>query len=423
MPKNIFVLGLDDINRETLESLPDAHRYAFHQLFTFEQLQLGEEIPLAELIEEATRTLERFDGSVDAIVGYWDFPVSSMVPILSKRFGLCSSTLESRLKCEHKYWARLEQRKVIDEHPRFAAVDPFDDDDLAKIDLAYPYWIKPVKSFSSELAMRIADADDLERAAEVLREGIGRVGKPFEYVMSHVEDLPAEIAELGGEACVAEEEVSGKLCTLEGYRQGDTLETSGLFDSVTYPDTPSFLRFEYPSRVPEHLQERMEDIAKRVIRQVDLDHSTFNIEFFWEGDDITVLEVNPRHSQSHAPLLHDVHGISNHKIMLDLALEETPHVPRGEGPYECAAKWFLRHFVEDGVVRRAPTPDEARAVEEAVPGTIIKIDVEPGDRLSQLHDQDSYSYKLAEVFVGAEDQQALEEKYATCVDMLKFDIE
>ena len=423
MPKNIFVLGLDDLNLETLQEMPDADRYVFHQLFTYDELQQGDDIPLEEFVEEATRTLEAFPGSVDAIVGYWDFPVSSMVPILCDRFGLRSATLESRLKCEHKYWARLEQSAVIDEYPRFTVVDPFDDADLAAIDLRYPYWLKPVKSFSSELAMKIESAEDLERAAAEIREDISRVGEPFEYVLAQVKDLPAEIADLGGQVCIAEEAVSGQLCTVEGYRQGEDVVVYGAFDSVPYPGTPSFLRFEYPSRVPDHLQSRMRDISERIIRRVDLDDSTFNIEFFWNDDAVSVLEVNPRHSQSHAPLVIDVDGMTNHKLMIDLALGEKPTILRGQGPYDCAAKWFLRCFREDGTVTRVPTPDEVRAVEESVEGVQVKVLVSVGDRLSELHDQDSYSYKLAEVFVGASDQKELVDRYERCVDALEFTFE
>jgi len=422
VPKNIFVLGLDELGLDTLRELPDADRYRFHQLFTFAELQQGEEIHLEALIEEATRRLESFSGTVDAVVGYWDFPVSSMVPILSRRFGLLSSTLESRVKCEHKYWARLEQRKVIDEYPPFTAFDPFDDEEVAAIDLPYPYWVKPVKAFSSELAHQVDDAEGLRRAVAVIREKIGRVGKPFEYVLRQVDDLPPEIAELGGVACVAEGMVTGELCTVEGYSRNGDIAVYGLFDSITYPETPSFLRFQYPSGVPDHLQERMRDISERIIRQVGLDHSTFNVEFFWDADadQVTVLEVNPRHSQSHGPLVTYVDGLPNHKLMVDLALGEKPHLPRGEGPYDCAAKWFLRHFVDDGVVTRVPTDEEVRALEQRIDGTKIKVLVSEGDRLSELHDQDSYSYKLAELFIGARDHEELIEKYERCVDALEF---
>ena len=43
--------------------------------------------------------------------------------MLSERYGTRSTSLESVVKCEHKYWSRLEQQKVIDEHPRFGRVD------------------------------------------------------------------------------------------------------------------------------------------------------------------------------------------------------------------------------------------------------------------------------------------------------------
>jgi len=45
--------------------------------------------------------------------GYMDFPVSTMLPLICKEFGTRSPSLESLLKCEHKYWSRVEQKKVI----------------------------------------------------------------------------------------------------------------------------------------------------------------------------------------------------------------------------------------------------------------------------------------------------------------------
>lgn len=95
MHRNIFVIGLDDVNLATLRDLPGADRYRFHQLLTVEELQHGDDIPFDDLLDEATRQLEEFDEQVDAVVGYWDFPVSSMVPILCARLGLRSASLEA----------------------------------------------------------------------------------------------------------------------------------------------------------------------------------------------------------------------------------------------------------------------------------------------------------------------------------------
>lgn len=155
---------------------------------------------LVALIGRACAQLESFGGSIDAIVGYWDFPISSMVPILAERFGVRSASLRSVVMCEHKYWSRLEQRKVIDEYPRFA----LERDRVLPAELRYPVWLKPVKSFSSALAFRVEDDRDFVRAVGEIREGVGWVGEPFQMVLDLL-DLPAEIAEAGGQACLAEE--------------------------------------------------------------------------------------------------------------------------------------------------------------------------------------------------------------------------
>lgn len=74
------------------------------------------------MLKKAEEPLRQFSGSIDAIISYWDFPGDTMVPILCEKFGLPSPSLEDILKCGHKYWARLEQQKIIPEHiPRFCA--------------------------------------------------------------------------------------------------------------------------------------------------------------------------------------------------------------------------------------------------------------------------------------------------------------
>ncbi|HWM02336.1 MAG TPA: hypothetical protein VNP92_08345 [Actinophytocola sp.] len=79
-----MVLGLDETNLELLRRVPDADRYEFHGLLTVEELQLGDEIPVADLLRKAESRISAFDGRVDAIVGFWDFPVSTLVPVLCR---------------------------------------------------------------------------------------------------------------------------------------------------------------------------------------------------------------------------------------------------------------------------------------------------------------------------------------------------
>src|SRR5690606_10568430 len=159
-------------------------------------------------------------------------------------------------------------------------------------------------------------------------------------------ELPAEIAEVGATACLAEEAVGGRQVTVEGYSDGGGVHVYGIVDSLTYPQSSSFLRYQYPSQLPEGVRRRQVESSTKVIEQVGLESSTFNIEYFWDADTdrINLLEVNPRHSQSHAIMFEQVDGASNHEVQLRLALGRAPDMPTGKGDYAIAAKCFLREF-------------------------------------------------------------------------------
>ncbi|WP_093942938.1 ATP-grasp domain-containing protein [Actinoalloteichus hoggarensis] len=417
---NIFVIGLDEENHDVLRAVPSAERYRFHPLLCIEELQHGE-IPVADLLARAERVLTEFDGSIDAIVGFWDFPVSTMVPILARRFGTRGADLTSVLKCEHKYWSRLEQQKVIDEHPRFALVSPSDDRPPAE--LRYPMWLKPVKSFSSELAFKVDDDAEFRQAVERIGRGIGRVGEPFEHILAQV-SLPPEIAAVGGRAILAEEALRGVQVAVEGYGCGGDVVIYGTLDSVDYPDSSCFLRHQYPSQLPDSVQRRLADISTRVMRHIGLDNATFSIEYFYDPDtdEIGLLEINSRHSQSHAVLFDHVDGAPNHHCMLALALGEDPRLPRGLGEYGIAAKWYHRRFA-DGVLRRGPTREELDRVEQEIPGVVVRPTAVEGARLSEQVGQDSYSFTLAEIVVGARDEAELVDKYERCVAALTFEFD
>lgn len=421
---HVYVLGLDEHNREILEALPDAGDYEFHPLLSIEELQYGHEIPVTELLDKAKRQLDEADTSVDAVIGFWDFPVSTMVPLLCAHAGTPGPSLASVVKCEHKYWSREQQAQVIEEYPRFGLVDPDHDQDPPE-GLSYPMWVKPVKSFSSDLAFGVADQDGFRDALATIREGIGRIGEPFEVILGELE-LPAELAEIGGRACVAEETMAGQQVTLEGYARAGDVCIFGVVDTVNLRDVASQERFQYPSSLPEAVSDRMAEISRRVIKQVGLDNTTFNIEFFYdptqdaEHDAVRVLEVNPRHSQSHAELFADVDGAANHRAMLRLALGLDPDMPHRQGRFPMAAKWFLRRR-QDGVARRVPGDSDIAEVQRAVPGVTVDVIVAEGDRLSELPDQDSYTFKIANIYVGGTDEHDLREKFDRAADMLPFE--
>ncbi len=141
-----------------------------------------------------------------------------------------------------------------------------------------------------------------------------------------------------------------------------------------------------------------------------------------ESGQACLLEINPRHSQSHAELFEFVDGVANHHIMVQLGLGRDPGERRHRGDYQIAGKWYYRRF-SDGLVTRVPTRGEVATLEAEIPGVKIAVVPEAGTRLSDLHGQDSYSYELAHLFVAAQTQREMEQKYRRCVDALRFEFE
>jgi hypothetical protein len=416
----IAVLGGDEANLELLRRMPGHERQTFVPVLHHYEMQEGE-VSIPDLLDRAVRTLDERDAPVDAVIGFWDFPISTLVPLLAARFGLHAASLEAIVKCEHKYWSRLEQREVIDEHPRFGLVDL--DDPRLPDGLRYPVWLKPVKSYSSELAFHVADDRQLAEAVSEIRDGIGRLGRPFEWVLDQL-DLPPAIAEVGGQACLVEEAMSGARAATEGYVHDGEVVVYGVLDSITYPERSSFLRHQFPSQLPTRVQRRLVEVSERVIERIGLDWTTFSVEFFCDPDsgDVCLLEINPRHSQSHAELFADVDGIANHHAIVELALGRDPDLPRAKGPYAIAAKWYHRRF-SDGVLRRGPTPEEIARIEREIPGVRVTPVAREGQRLSELLGQDSYSFELADVIVGARDEPELVAKYERAVSALTYEFD
>lgn len=421
--KNIFVMGLTEFNLHALQSIRNAENYTYVPLLALDDVRERQEYDVDGLLIKAREQLAHFPDYVDGLIHYTDFPVSTIAPILCREVGLPAAPLESVLKCEHKFWSRVEQAASIPDHvPAFRAFDPFDDDALEKMGLPFPFWVKPIKSFSSYLGFRIDTKEDWDAAIEAIRENISRFAGSFDRVLEEV-TLPEEVGAIGGGFCIAEAIIGGRQCTQEGFVHKGKVVVYGTVDSLRVPGLSSFSRYQYPSRIPAPVRNRMTRITERFMKHIGFDNAPFNVEYFWDAneDRIWLLEVNPRISESHVDLFAKVDGASHHEIAVDLSLGHRPRLPYRTGEFGCAGKFFVRAF-HDGVVRQVPTEADLERLQEAIPGTIVQVIPQVGQRLSELMDQDSYSYTLAQLWIGATNARQLERRYERALDFLPFEI-
>lgn len=424
MAQNVFILGLDSFNERILKELPRAAEYTFHPLLTYHEIRGEKELPAEELLELARKRLREFDGSRDAIIAFFDFPVTTILPILAREFEMHAPSLEAVLKCEHKYWSRLEQREVIPHFiPQFFGFDPFNEQLLEELPLLFPYWIKPAKSFRSYLAFRVNDLTDFVTSIHSIRDSIGKVSEPFSDILHRVR-LPEAVDAIGAHCCIAESPLTGQQCTVEGYAFDGEIEIYGVVDSVQEADRSSFSRYEYPSRLPLHVRETMRDLTSRVMKQIGYDNGTFNVEFFYSQTENRpyLLEINPRMSQSHAYLFQQVDGASHHQIQIDVANGRRPTITPGAGPFARAAKFMLRYH-ENGRITSVPSQETIEAIEREIPGTRVEVLVERGVELASLANQDSYSFEIADIYIAANSEEELLTRYATVTERLSFEVE
>ena len=420
--KNIFIIGRDDFNFAKLQQLPQAEFCDFHAALELSDIRNVERFDMAGLIDKAIRTMSAFPGTVDGVISYYDFPGTVMVPILAAHFNLPGPDLQAVLKCENKYWSRLEQKNVIpDNIPQFRVFDPFDPWAFDRLDLMPPFWIKPIKSFRSFLAFLINSRHQFNEAMTICRAKGEMISAPFAWLMENYSQAD-ELAAMR-ETFIAESLIGGAQCTLEGYIYDGKVTVYGVVDSVREQNSSSFSRYEYPSSLPLEIKHRMIEVTRQALTQIGLDNTPFNVEFFYDQttDQVWLLEINPRASQGHADIFEKVLGIPNLSVMVDLALQRKPKPMQRNGEFNVAAHFMLR-TLESGTVARIPSKEAIATLTRRQPGTIVRINVAPGQHLDEMQVQDMYSYELANVFIGGRDQIDILDKYDEALAALQFDI-
>jgi hypothetical protein len=127
--------------------------------------------------------------------------------------------------------------------------------------LGYPRSVKPVKAAFSVLARQVNGRDELRQHTNFGRWElwvIRHLIEPFERVC-RVRLPPAGSAH----RMLLEESVLARVAqyNLDGWVGGGEVQALGVVDALMYPGTQSFMRWEFPSRLPLPVQVRALDVA------------------------------------------------------------------------------------------------------------------------------------------------------------------
>ena len=355
---------------------------------------------------------------VAGVQGTGDYPGCMFSAFIAEQLGLPGPTPREVVLLSHKYYSRLKQLAVVPEAtPRFALVDSFFPDRPPSLD--FPFFVKPVKGTMSIRAQMVDSQESLERAVALTPEELLRYGAmlhPYSQLLSHYEPDPIPIHYF-----IAEAPLSGVQVTVDGFVQSGVSTVMGITDSIMYPGTISFERFEYPSSLPEGVQARMVQIANCLMSSVGFDHSCYNIEMFYDPaqDTISIIEINPRMSYQFADLFERVDGMSSFAVQLALATGKKVFWPRGEGPCKVAASFVMRRF-SDAQVVSVPSAATLARLHQLVPVPHVEPLCAAGERLSD-HDQDVGSFRYCIVNMAAQSKSELYAHYAELQQLLHFE--
>jgi hypothetical protein len=393
MTKRILVLFPDEWDRAAACDPRLAGRYEF----VFEGFDLFRFPDNARLFAfDALRFVDRIaarysHAPLDAIVTSDEQFGPFVASLIASRLGLPFTPLEAVLTIQHKYYARQAFDRIVPEcNARFGLLRR--DYRREDVPLEFPFYVKPAKAAFSVLARRVDSFAALERHTRFgwfERAVIERLVKPFADVMQAHSTFREDPFSM-----LTEEILRGRQVTANGFARHGRVTMLGTVDSIMYPGTDHFQRFQYPSSLAPGQLQRIDDVATRLIEGLGFRHGMFNIEMRIDPatDEIRVIEINPRVAGQFYDLFERVDGYSLFEAMLDLGAGIEPAVRTRQGAQRHAASFVLRDLSGEGLARW-PSERELRALRERNLDAHVMIYRKRGaDRAREVKWLGSYRY-------------------------------
>jgi biotin carboxylase len=418
--KTILVLFPKDWDRDELEQPRYRERYRFFyegfDLFSFPENARLMTFNVRRYID---RLVKKYRGRIDAVISNNEHFGALIAAVVAQRLGLPGTDPAVIIAAQHKYYARCLQQKIVPEAtPRFS-VFPYKVQSAAETGLPFPFFVKPVKATFSVLARRVDNFVQLQshlrfNALETLI--LHKLVTPFNDLMARYTPFTIDAHHL-----IAEEIIPGVQVNVDGFMHNGKITILGIVDEVMYPGTQAFLRFEYPSRLPADVLERMRALTEKLFTGIDYGYGFFNVELIYQPDTgrMQIVEINPRMASQLMNLYRRVDGYDPYQLLFDLALGQAPQVSFGQGAFGAAASFVFRRF--DGLaVARVPQPAQIEAVRERYPDARLMLYLKRGAGLAREMKWLG-SYRYAVLNLGGASAEDLHRRYDDIRRELSFE--
>jgi biotin carboxylase len=418
--KRILVLFPKDWDRDELEQPRYRERYAFsYEGFDLFRFPENARLLTFNVRRYVDRLVAKYRGRIDGVISNNEQFGALIAAVMAQRLGLPGTDPAVIIAAQHKYYARCLQHKIVPEAtPRFS-VFPYKVETASAVGLPFPLYVKPVKATYSVLARRVEDFNELQshlRFNPLETLILHRLVTPFNDLMARFTPFTIDAHHL-----IAEEIMSGVQVNVDGYMQNGRITILGIVDEVMYPGTQAFLRFEYPSRLPAAVLERMCALTERLLTGIDYGHGFFNVELIYQAETgrIQIVEINPRMASQIANLYRRVDGYDPYEVLLDLALGAAPRVTARAGAFGAAASFVFRRF--DGrEVTHVPKRAQIESVHQRYPDARLMLYLKRGASLAREMKWLG-SYRYAVLNLGGVSAEDLHQRYDDIRRELSFD--
>lgn len=419
----LFGQGRDWDEREYSHSRHQGKFRFHHEGFDLFSFPSNARLMWFDILRFVDRMSAKYAGRVQAVVSNNEQFGALAAALIAQRLGLPGTRPQAILLAQHKFHMREQLKLTMAETNPGYSVFPYTFERECDLGIEFPFFVKPIKAAYSVLARRVDTFEELREHMTFRpfeKHIIKRLVRPFNdaFVMhGGIETNGVDAHWMIGETLLQGEQIN-----VDGLVFDGECHVLGIVDAVMYPGTQAFMRFDYPSRLPEKLQEMVRQLACRAMQAMGHDHGFFNIEMTVDRSSgaIKIIEINPRMADQFSRLYARIDGLNLHDIGLAMALNHRPDAVRKTMPDRVGSSFVFRRFDLENLPS-PPTPAQRAWLATFAPHAILADFFKTGSQLAREMKWLG-SYRYAVLNLTAESEAALMDKYEAIRLRMGFDV-